>query len=170
MSDLGKLYPDILLDHHRTPRRAARLVTPTHTADGNNPLCGDRVSVSLEIGQGRVLDIGCEVKGCAICRAAGSMMAEAVVGRELAEVDALLRRFLLELSSAQPSPGPGAALPAADGAQGEGGARESADRGREAEWGPLAALLEARRFPNRRRCASLSWEVLERALSSPNGS
>jgi NifU-like protein involved in Fe-S cluster formation len=122
-----------------------------------------------------VLDIGCEVKGCAICRAAGSMMAEAVVGRELAEVDALLRRFLLELSSAQPSPGggaagPGAALPAADDARGEGGARESADRGREADWGQLAALLEARRFPNRRRCASLSWEVLERALSSPNGS
>jgi nitrogen fixation protein NifU and related proteins len=168
MSDLGKLYPDVLLDHHRTPRRAARLAAPTHTADGNNPLCGDRVAVSLEIGQGRVLDIGCEVKGCAICRAAGSMMAEAVVGRGLAEVHALLRRFLLEIG-ALPGPGTGAASPADGAAQG-GEARENGARDSEADWGPLAALLEARRFPNRRRCASLSWEVLERALSSPNGS
>jgi nitrogen fixation NifU-like protein len=174
MTELGKLYPDVLLDHHRTPRRAARLATPTHTADGNNPLCGDRVAVSLEIGQGRVLDIGCEVKGCAICRAAGSMMAEAVVGRDLAEVKALLRRFLLELIGAQPSPGtgtegPGAVPPAEDDARADAaGETRAADA--VAEWGPLAALLEARRFPNRRRCASLSWEVLERALSSPNGS
>jgi nitrogen fixation NifU-like protein len=174
MSDLGKLYPDVLLDHHRAPRRAARLATPTHSADGNNPLCGDRVAVSLEIGQGRVLDIGCEVKGCAICRAAGSMMAEAVVGRELAEVNALLRRFLLELIGAERGPitgaaGPGAGPPAGDDARPDA-AREDRAMDAEAEWGPLAALLEARRFPNRRRCASLSWEVLERALSSPNGS
>ena len=168
MSELGKLYPDILLDHHRAPRRAGRLATPTHAADGNNPLCGDRVAVTLEIGQGRVLDIRCEVKGCAICRAACSMMAEAVFGRDLGEVNALLRRFLLAIG-AQPSAGPsaagpGAALPATQEAT-DGGARENGS-----EWGPLEALLEARRFPNRRRCASLSWEVLERALSGPNGS
>ena len=173
MSDLGKLYPDVLLDHHRTPRRATRLAAPTHTADGNNPLCGDRVAVSLEIGQGRLLDIGCEVKGCAICRAAGSMMAEAVVGRELAEVNALVRRFLLELIGAQPSPGtparPATAAPRGDDARADV-IRENPAVDAEAEWGPLAALLEARRFPNRRRCAGLSWEVLERALSSPNGS
>ena len=172
MSELGKLYPDILLEHHRAPRRAGRLATPTHAADGNNPLCGDRVAVTLEIGQGRVLDIGCEVKGCAICRAAGSMMAEAVVGRDLAEVEAVLRRFLLAIG-ALPSPdtgaaGPGAAPPAEGDTRGDGAPENRAQDG-EAEWGPLAALLEARRFPNRRRCASLSWEVLERALSSPNG-
>jgi nitrogen fixation NifU-like protein len=168
MSELGKLYPDILLDHHRAPRRAGRLATPTHAADGNNPLCGDRVAVTLELGQGRVLDIRCEVKGCAICRAAGSMMAEAVIGRELVEVNALLQRFMLaigaEPSAATGVAGPGAAAPAG------GEVTESSSQGDGAEWGPLAALLEARRFPNRRRCASLSWEVLERALTSPNGS
>jgi nitrogen fixation protein NifU and related proteins len=168
MSELGKLYPDILLDHHRTPRRSGRLATPTHAADGNNPLCGDRVAVTLDIGQGRVLDIRCEVQGCAICRAAGSMMAEAVVGLELVEVNALLRRFLLQIG-ASPSAGPGAAGPGAAPPAAEGAAETRAhDDG--SDWGPLAALLEARRFPNRRRCASLSWEVLERALGSPNGS
>jgi nitrogen fixation protein NifU and related proteins len=170
MSELGKLYPDVLLDHHRAPRRAGRLATPTHAADGNNPLCGDRVAVTLEIGQGRLLDIRCEVKGCAICRAAGSMMAEAVAGCELAAVNSLLSRFLLAIG-AQPGASTGAAAAIAQPLGGEA----TEDRGPEnaapddgAEWGPLAALLEARRFPNRRRCASLSWEVLERALSSPN--
>ena len=164
MSELGKLYPDVLLDHHRAPRHSGRLTSPTHLADGHNPLCGDRVAVTLALGGGRVLDIRCEVKGCAICRAAGSMMAEAVVGRELGEVGALLRRFLSAL--AQPA--------AASSAPGDaGGARETSaatpDPTGASEWGPLAALLEARRFPNRRRCASLSWEILERALASPNG-
>lgn len=146
MSELGKLYPDILLDHHRAPRRSGRLDAPTHSADGNNPLCGDRVAVTLAIGDGRLLDIRCEVKGCAICRAAGSMMAEAVVGLELSEVSDRLRRFLLVLGEPP------------------GDRREE-----DAQWGPLAALLEARRFPNRRRCASLCWEVLERALEKPSG-
>jgi nitrogen fixation NifU-like protein len=151
MSEIGKLYPEALLEHHRAPRRSGRLEAPTHAADGHNPLCGDRVGVTLALGEGRVLDVRCEVKGCAICRAAGSIMAEAVAGRELAEVNALLRRFLLAIGGSSAA-GAGEGMPVDD-----------------AEWGPLAPLLEARRFPNRRRCASLSWEVLERALSSPNG-
>ena len=158
MSELGKLYPDVLLEHHRAPRHASRLRAPTHAADGNNPLCGDRVSVTVAVAGGRLLDIGCEVKGCAICRAAGSLMAEAVVGRDLVEVDALLHRFL----GAVAAPNDVAAPPMASG----GGPAPTVVA--DAEWGELAVLLEARRFPNRRRCASLSWEVLERALARPN--
>lgn len=154
MSELGKLYPDVLLDHHRAPRHASRLRSPTHAADGNNPLCGDRVNVTLAVGAGRLLDIGCEVKGCAICRAAGSLMAEAVVGRDLAEVSALLQRFLVAVTA--PS----------DTAAAQGSAPNPTHA---ADWGELSVLLEARRFPNRRRCASLSWEILARALESPNG-
>lgn len=156
MSELGKLYSDLLLDHHRAPRRSGRLEAPTHSADGNNPLCGDRVGVTLTIGDGRLLDIRCEVKGCAICRAAASLMAEAVVGLELSEATALVQRF----SSALAEP-PGE--PRRENA-GDEGAREEQARDEGTRWGPLAALLEARRFPNRRRCASLSWEVLARAL------
>lgn len=170
MSELGKLYPDILLDHHRAPRRSGRLAAPTHAAEGNNPLCGDRVGVTLAVAEGRVLDIGCEVQGCAICRAAGSMMAEAVVGQELGSVSALLRRFLGAM--AQPAAAgpfverePATGANAAEAAAGAGGPSPAL----EGEWGPIGALFEARRFPNRRRCATLSWEVLERALSNPNG-
>jgi nitrogen fixation NifU-like protein len=149
VSDLGRLYQESILLHHRAPRHFGRLDQPTHAADGNNPLCGDRVRVTLDIGEGRVLDVRCDVQGCAICRASGSMMAEAIVGRDLGEVKALLERFLAELSAAPSTEAGGAGDPASDPAR----------------WGPLAALLEARRFPNRRRCASLGWEVLQRALS-----
>jgi nitrogen fixation NifU-like protein len=154
VSDLGRLYQESILTHHRAPRHAGRLDQPTHAADGNNPLCGDRVAITLRIGEGRVLDVRNDVQGCAICRAAGSMMAEAIVGRDLGEVKALLESFLAELSAAPSSaPGAEAAVSVPDPAT------------EQARWGPLAALLEARRFPNRRRCASLSWEVLQRALS-----
>jgi nitrogen fixation NifU-like protein len=153
VSDLRRLYQESILAHHRAPHYAGRLDQPTHAADGNNPLCGDRVGVTLRLAGGRLLDVRCEVQGCAICRASGSMMAEAIIGRDLAEVSALLEGFLRALV-AEPDGAPVSSGPGLD---------PSAD---EAHWGPLAALLEARRFPNRRRCASLSWEVLQRALSA----
>jgi nitrogen fixation NifU-like protein len=152
VSDLGRLYQDTILAHHRAPRFAGRLEHPTHAADGNNPLCGDRVGVTLEIADGHVRDVRCDVKGCAICRASGSLMAEAVIGRRASDVQALIEEFLEALTSAPDAGGSGPAP----------GANLGTD---DARWGPLAALLEARRFPNRRRCASLSWEVLQRALT-----
>jgi nitrogen fixation protein NifU and related proteins len=155
VSDLGRLYQESIMAHHRAPRYAGRLDQPTHSADGNNPLCGDRVGVTLAVADGRLLDVRCDVKGCAICRASGSMMAEAIVGRGVTEVKALLESFLVALA---------AAPTAASDVGGAGSAAGPTDDA--ARWGPLAALLEARRFANRRRCASLSWEVLERALSA----
>jgi nitrogen fixation NifU-like protein len=154
VSDLGRLYQESILAHHRAPHYAGRLDQPTHAADGNNPLCGDRAAITLRVGDGRILDMRCEVQGCAICRASGSMMAEAIIGRDLDDALALLESFLAELSCAPSSP-PGA----------DGGVNAPDPPADQARWGPLAALLEARRFPNRRRCASLSWEVLQRALS-----
>jgi nitrogen fixation NifU-like protein len=146
VSDLGKLYQQAILEHDASPRYAGRLTAPTHTAELSNPLCGDRVSLTLQIDGQLLDDVRCEVKGCAICRASGSMMAEAIISRDLAAVRGLCQRFL-------------AALAAAPGASASAAASEQLD------WGPLSALLEARRFPNRRRCATLSWEALERALS-----
>ena len=150
MTDLDDLYQRTILAHHESPRRAGRLDAPSHAADGNNPLCGDRVTVTLELGEGRVLDVRCDVRGCAICRASGSLMAEAVAGLALDEARALGER--LRRAIAEPAP-----------------AEPSAQAGAEAnpEWGALAALLAARRFPGRRRCATLTWETLERALGTP---
>lgn len=141
MSELGKLYQDAILEHNKAPRHAVGLSAPTHRAEGNNPLCGDRVTISLRIADGRIVEVGCEVKGCAICRASGSMLAEAIDGGELSQVLARGAQFLAAFTpAAQPEP----AEP----------------------WGPLAALFEARRYPNRLRCATLPWEALQRALGA----
>ena len=153
MSELGKLYQDTILEHHKAPRHAVALGAPTHRAEGNNPLCGDRVALSLRVADGRVTEVGCEVKGCAICRASGSMLGDAIVGREVAEVLARGERFLLAF-------GPTHAAPSS--------AASSRAPVRSEEWGPLAALLDARRYPNRLRCATLPWEALQRALHDPS--
>lgn len=149
MRDVKKLYQQVILDHSRAPRRSGRLAEATHSASGDNPLCGDRVSVSLQAAGGSIADARCEVRGCAICLASGSLLAEAIVGRELSEAAAFVRRFLAELTA-----------PAA-----EENARAEEENAAPAGWGHLGALLEARRFPGRRRCASLPWEALERALA-----
>lgn len=146
MSDLGKLYQKTILEHDKAPRHAVPLAAPTHRGAANNPLCGDRVALTLDVVEGRIADIGCEVKGCAICRASGSMLAERVMAGELSEALELSRRFVAALAPASP-----AAAPASEVAASEA-------------WGSLAPLLEARRYPNRQRCATLPWEALEQAL------
>lgn len=145
VSDLRKLYQKAILEHDRAPRHAQALAAPTHRAQANNPLCGDRVTLTLRVAEGTIVDVGCEVRGCAICRASGSMLAEKVMASGLSEALALSARFIGVLASTS-----------AEAGEGETAASEA--------WGPLAALLEARRFPNRQRCATLPWEALEQAL------
>ncbi|HEU4576799.1 MAG TPA: SUF system NifU family Fe-S cluster assembly protein [Polyangiaceae bacterium] len=155
MSDLSQLYQEQILDHHRAPRNAGRVSNPTHAAEAHNPLCGDRVRLSLRVGElpqaGRgVLEARCDAQGCALCRASGSMLTELVAGHSLQQVAAWLARFI-ELASAAPGSEPGedaqdAALLAA-----------------------VAPLLEVRKFPSRRRCITLSWEALRTALASGAG-
>lgn len=144
MSDLAQLYQSTILEHHKHPRGAGRLADATHVAEGHNPLCGDRLTITARIADGRVQAVCCDATACAICRASGSLLTEAVAGRGLVEVGLLIERLL------------GALAPDATG-QGAG----------EAEWGPLAPLLHVRHFPGRQRCVTLGWETLRRALREP---
>lgn len=142
MSELAQLYQGTILEHHKHPRGAGRLADATHSAEGHNPLCGDRLTITARIAEGRVEAVCCDATACAICRASGSLLTEAVSGRTVAEVGLLIERLLGALA------GDGPALSTDD-----------------AEWGPLAPLLHARRFPGRRRCVTLGWETLRRALN-----
>lgn len=146
MSDLARLYQASILEHHKHPRGAGRLEEPTHTAAGHNPLCGDRLTITAQLAAGSVTAVRCDASGCAICRASGSMLTEAVTGRGVTEVCLLIDRFLAVLASTE-----------------DGAGQAMAD----AEWGPLAALLQVRHFPGRRGCATLSWETLRRAVCEP---
>src|SRR4051812_38806911 len=91
---LRELYQEVILDHSRHPRHFGALEHPTHKAEGHNPLCGDRVTVSLALKDGRVADIKFQGKGCAISQASASLMSDMLAGRSLAEAEKLMGGFL----------------------------------------------------------------------------
>ena len=137
---LEELYQEVILDHSRRPRNRAALTGATGRATGHNPICGDRVTVSVKVEDGRVADVGFEGAGCAISQAAASLMTVSVKGKRVAEARALCETFH-ELITGQE-------LPAADLAQ----------------LGRLCAFAGVTGFPLRVKCASLPWHALRAAL------
>ena len=142
MIDLRELYQDVILDHSKHPRNFGALAGCSHEARGNNPLCGDRVTVHLALDDGRIADVRFEAKGCAISVASASMMTELVKGRTVAEAEAVFERFHEIVTR-----------------KGEVGADEieSLDK--------LAALIGVRQFPMRVKCATLPWHTMRAALA-----
>ena len=136
---LDDLYGDMILDHNRRPRNFGRLDGATHTALGNNPLCGDRVTVYLKVDGDRVADIAFEGTGCAISTASASMMTEALRGKSLAEARRLFEQFRGMLTA----------------------------DGEPEELGKLAAFAGVREFPMRVKCATLAWHAMQSALAAP---
>jgi nitrogen fixation NifU-like protein len=135
---LTELYREVILDHNRQPRNYGRLDPHDAEAKGHNPLCGDRLTLTLVRDGDRVADLRFEGHGCAISMASASMMTEAVKGRTRAEIDALFRRVHALLTT------------------------RDADA---AGLGKLAALSGVREFPARVKCASLCWHTLNAALA-----
>jgi nitrogen fixation NifU-like protein len=148
MSDLSDLYQEVILDHNRRPHHFGRLEAPTRTAQGHNPLCGDRLVLDLTIADVRVADISFEGSGCAISKASASLMTDAIVGRPLAEVREVFSRFLAMITA------PVEQLPPEDDEQ----------------LGSLVALAGVREFPMRIKCASLAWHTLKSALAGADES
>ncbi len=74
MSDLSDLYQEVILDHNRRPRNFHALADASHTAEGYNPLCGDRLTLYLKVADGVISDVAFEGAGCAISKASASMM------------------------------------------------------------------------------------------------
>ena len=136
--DLRDLYQDIILDHGRKPRNFREQEHASHTAQGHNPLCGDRVTVYLTVEDDRITDVSFIGKGCAISTASASLMTEAVKGKDKAAVGQLFEKVhtLLTQQDAAATP----------------------------DLGKLAALSGVREFPSRVKCASLCWHTLNAAL------
>ena len=136
--ELKDLYRDVILDHNRLPRNFGRLEPADAKADGHNPLCGDRLTVSLRLNGDRVEDIRFEGKGCAISTASASLMTEAIKGKDRAAIGQLFNKVHALLTQQDAVPG--------------------------ADLGKLAALSGVREFPARVKCASLCWHTLNAAL------
>jgi nitrogen fixation protein NifU and related proteins len=138
--DLKELYRDVILDHNRHPRNFGPLAGASHHAEGNNPLCGDCLSLTLRLTGERIEDIRFEGSGCAISTASASLMTEAVKGKDRSSVRQLFERVHALLTQADAAPDPA--------------------------LGKLAALSGVREFPARVKCASLCWHTLNAALAS----
>src|ERR1051326_2568875 len=92
---LRELYQEVILDHSRHPRHFGALDGATHTGEGYNPLCGDRVKIYLAVdAENRIQDIGFEGKGCAISQASASLMTDMLAGRTVEEAEKLMGGFL----------------------------------------------------------------------------
>ena len=140
-NSLRELYQEVILDHSRHPRHYGALETATHKAEGHNPLCGDRVTVYLVLGEdGRVADIRFEGKGCAISQASASLMTDLVAGKTQAEAERLMQGFLHLVKGEEAGD-----LPE--------DAREHLE-----VMGGLSA------FPMRVKCATLAWHTFKNAV------
>src|SRR5438445_718968 len=85
MMDLRELYQDIILDHGRHPRNFRAIEHPTHSAQGYNPLCGDRVTVYLSLDRDHIADVALQGGGCAVSTAAAALMTEVLKGKKVKE-------------------------------------------------------------------------------------
>jgi nitrogen fixation NifU-like protein len=97
MSEFEQLYREVILDHYRSPRNHGLLDPSDAVAEGQNPLCGDEITVSVRFGEDDVIErVGFEGRGCAISQAATSMLTELVQGRSAQDVAAMPKEELLE--------------------------------------------------------------------------
>jgi nitrogen fixation NifU-like protein len=162
MAGLEDLYREIILDHYRNPRNRGELPTPpAHAETGFNPLCGDEITLYVQVDGDRLADIKLTGQGCSISQSSASMMSTAVKGKTLAEARAVIRTFKAMMSiHEQRLDG--------DDAEGAGGsdapdAAGSADEPA-VSLGDLEALQGVVKFPVRIKCATLSWNTLVQAL------
>jgi nitrogen fixation NifU-like protein len=145
MTDLGDLYQETILDHNRRPRNFRALGGASRRAEGFNPLCGDRVTVYLDLQDDVVRDISFEGSGCAISKASASLMTESLKGKTRAEAEALFRGFHALVT-------------------GQDGRSEDVPG-----LGKLVVFSGVREFPVRVKCATLAWHTLRAALQNRQG-
>ena len=138
MSDLSDLYQEVILDHNKRPRNFRHVECASHSAEGYNPLCGDRLTLTLTVEDGRVTDVGFQGSGCAISKASASLMTDAIKGRPVEEVKGLFERFHRMVTTP-----PDVSVE---------------------DLGKLSVLSGVREYPVRVKCASLAWHTLKAAL------
>ena len=141
MSDLRELYQEVILDHHKRPRNFGPLAEANRHAEGRNPLCGDHLSVQVDVEDGIIKNVAFEGAGCAISRASASLMTDAVKGKPIEEAERMFAEFHQMVTS---------------------GVEESVEE----SLGKLAVFCGVREFPSRVKCASLAWHTLHAALEA----
>jgi len=146
MADYRALYQEVILDHNKKPRNYGTLEQASHHAEGHNPLCGDHITVALNL----ELDPDCveciagitfQGESCAICKASASMMTVAVKGKTRADAETLIQEFLAMATG-------------------------KLDLNSPNHIGRLAVFAGVRDLPTRVKCAILPWHTLHAAFNS----
>ena len=141
MSELSELYQQVILDHNKKPRNFRKLEHANHSAEGYNPLCGDQLTVYLNLEDDLVKEVGFEGSGCAISKAAASMMTQAVKGKSKEQVENLFKEFHSMVTG------------------------ELDEERQENSLGNLKIFAGVREFPVRVKCATLPWHTMHAALN-----
>jgi nitrogen fixation NifU-like protein len=143
MPSLAELYQDMILEHNRAPRNYRAMEDADRRAEGNNPICGDSLTVWLKLDGDRISDASFHGMGCAISRASASLMTATVKGKSRKEAEEVFQRFH-RMVTVGPSPDDAETL------------------------GKLAVFSGVSAYPTRVKCASLPWHALKAALSADN--
>jgi nitrogen fixation NifU-like protein len=141
MSDLRELYQEVILDHNKRPRNFGPLPEANRHAEGVNPLCGDHLTVQVDVEGGVIKAVAFEGAGCAISRASASLMTDAVKGKPVEEAERMFEEFHKMVTT-------------------------GVEEGVEESLGKLAVFCGVREFPARVKCASLAWHTLHAALEA----
>ena len=139
MSDLRELYQEVILDHSRSPRNFGQIEPSNRAAKGNNPLCGDKLTIYALVEDGMVKDLSFEGRGCAISTASASLMTELLKGQSEQDAKAMFRRFHDVVTGEKDEP-----------------LDDGLDK--------LNVLAGVRGYPMRVKCATLAWHTLKAAL------
>jgi nitrogen fixation NifU-like protein len=142
MSELSELYQQVILDHNKKPRNFRKLEGANHSAEGFNPLCGDQLTVYLTLEDDAVKEISFEGSGCAISKAAASMMTQAIKGKSKQEAEQLFSEFHQMVTG------------------------ELDEEKTQNGLGNLKIFSGVRDFPVRVKCASLPWHTMHAALNN----
>jgi len=141
MSELNDLYQQVILDHNKKPRNFRKPEVFNRTAQGHNPLCGDQLTVYLQLDNGVISDVAFEGSGCAISKAAASMMTQALKGKTTDETNRLFTEFHQMVTGDEDE--------------------ETPD-----DLGNLRIFSGVREFPVRVKCATLPWHTFKAALEN----
>ena len=142
--ELRELYRELILDHARSPRHFGKLEGATHSAEGINPLCGDKLKMYFSIdADNRISDAKFEGSGCAISVASASLLTDTVIGMKSDVALDYFAELVARLSG------------------------QSGDSGRsDIDLGKLLALEGVKEFPSRVKCATLAWHALNSAINN----
>ena len=136
MSELDDLYLEVIIDHNKNPRNKGKLDEFTHEAKGDNPLCGDQISIELIIKDDKVTDVKFTGSGCAISTASASVLTDTIKGKNRNEIEKLFGKFQNLVTG----------------------------NGKKENLGKLEIFEGVNKYPARVKCATLSWHALMAAI------